>query len=97
VLGKRGLEWRNKLLQGIASRTKTTQLRALGWSKEEIVEEEPGYYYDEEYYGFSSETWFRRNKSYADLSGAVATHEGYSAWERYGEACHARGLECITE
>jgi hypothetical protein len=88
TLGERGLLWRNKLFEAIASRLKINRLKALGWTKDEIVDEEPGYYYDDEYHGFNNESWFRRNKSCADLSSAVGTAAGYSAWEYCGGPCH---------
>ena len=45
-LGKRGLEWRDKLLIDISLRIRITRLKFLGKTKEEITHEEPGYYYD---------------------------------------------------
>jgi hypothetical protein len=87
-LGKRGRLWKNKLFDAIASKLKIKRLKALGWTDEEIVYEEPGYYYDDEYHGLGSEKWFRRNKSCSDLSSAVGTAAGYSAWEYCGERCH---------
>ncbi len=87
-LGKRGLLWKNKLFDSIASKTKIKRLRSLGWTDEEIIYEEPGYYYDDEYHGLASEAWFRRNKSCSDLSSAVGTAAGYSAWEYCGERSH---------
>jgi len=85
TLGERGREWRDKLINGIASRARIMVLKALGWSKDEIVEEEPGYYYDPEYHDLCASVWFRRTKSLADLSRAVGTVAGYSAWEWCGE------------
>lgn len=87
-LGKWGLLWKNKLYDAITSKLKINRLKALGWKNEEIVEEEPGYYYDDEYHGLNTESWFRRNKSCNDLSSAVATAAGYSAWEFCGGPCH---------
>jgi len=87
-LGKRGLLWRNKLSDAIASRLRIKRLKSLGWTNDEIVDEEPGYYYDEEYHGLTTESWFRRNKTCTDLSSAIGTAAGYSAWEYCGGPCH---------
>jgi hypothetical protein len=88
--GRRGLEWKRKLLQGIASKVKIARLKARGWTKDEIADEEPGYFYDEEYHGLTSELGFRRNRSCSDLSSAVGTYAGYHAWEYCGGPCHSR-------
>jgi hypothetical protein len=93
-LGPRGHEWRDKLLNGIASRTKIVKLKAKALSKEEIVDVEPGYYYDADYHDLTGLEWFRRNKSVADLSSAVGTAAGYSAWEYCGAPCHTRDDSC---
>lgn len=84
---KRGIEWRKKLLNGIAERIRITKLKLMGKTKDEIVDREPGYYYDPEYHELDNEPWFRRNKSMSDLSSAVGTAAGYSAWEVCGESC----------
>ena len=87
-VGKRGLLWKNKLFDSIASKIRIKLLKNLGLTDEEIVYEEPGYYYDDEYHGLTSATWFRRNKSCSDLSSAVGTAAGYSGWEYCGGPCH---------
>ena len=90
TLDKRGLEWHEKLLQAIESRINITKLKALGWTRDQIVEQEPGYYYDEEYHELAPLSGYRRNKSLGDLSNAIDTYKGHSAWKRCGE-----GEECI--
>lgn len=84
ALGRRGIEWRNKLLDGILLRLKFKQLKALGKTKDEILDEEPGYYFDFEYHDLDKEPWHRRNKSLSDLQSAIGTATGYSAWEICG-------------
>jgi hypothetical protein len=93
-LGKRGRFWRAKLLQGIISRLKIMSLKAMGKTDDEIVEEEPGYYYDEEYHGLASESWFRRNKTTSNLGSAVGTSKGYSAWEWCGDPRITKEVPC---
>jgi hypothetical protein len=67
----------------------------MGLTKDEIVDVEPGYYYDADYHDLTGpEEWFRRNKSMTDLSSAVGTAVGYSAWEYCGGPCHARDDSC---
>jgi hypothetical protein len=82
-LGKRGLEWNKKLVQSIASKLKITRLKALGWTRDEIAAEDPGYVYDAEYHELPVELGFRRIRSYSDLQNAVGAVSGYSAWEYY--------------
>ena len=72
-LGKRGLEWRDKLLIDISLRIRITRLKFLGKTKEEITHEEPGYYYHDEYHELDKELWYRRNKSMSDLHNTVGT------------------------
>ena len=89
-LGERGRIWRDKLFNGIALKVKIAKLKARGLTKDEIVDEEPGYYYDEEYHDLlGPQAWYRRNKTTTDLSCAVGSVAGYSPWEYYGGLCHA--------
>ena len=81
-LGKRGREWRDKLVNGILFRTTVVLLKTLGLTDDEIIELEPDYFYEEDYHGL---TWLRRTKSLADLSSATGTSQGYSGWEWHGE------------
>ena len=83
-LGKRGLEWMNKLLHALEFRIKVVKLKARGWTEDEIADEVPEYYYDEEYHGLTS-SGMRRVKSTSDLMGAVGTSKGYAGWEWCGE------------
>jgi hypothetical protein len=82
-LGKRGLEWNRKLVQSIASKLKITRFKALGWTRDEIAAEDPGYVYDVEYHELPTELGSRRTRSCSDLQNAVGTVSGYSAWEYY--------------
>ena len=97
TLGRRGLEWRDKLLKAVASKIKIAKLKALGWTKDEIADQEPGYYYDEEYHGLTSSSWYRQNKSFGDLSNAIGTSKGYSAWEWCGERLDSFNIDCVIE
>lgn len=80
-LGKHGLEWVNKFIRALDFRRKVNRLKAKGYTKDEIEDEIPEYYYDEEYHACSG---MRRVKSTADLMGAVGTSTGYSGWEWCG-------------
>jgi hypothetical protein len=84
-LGKRGLEWHEKLRRAISIRVRVLRLKALEWTNEQICKVDPGYCYDEEYHGLTSSTGFRRNKSMGDLFCAVGTNQGYSGYEWCGE------------
>jgi hypothetical protein len=83
-LGKRALIWKRKFLERLKYRFTIASLKAQGCTKEEILDELPEYYYDEEYHGLTEEPWFRRNKSTADLRSCVGSNTGYSGWEFVG-------------
>jgi hypothetical protein len=90
-LGERGRKWRAKLLDAVALRIKISIYKAIGMSKDEIVEIEPGYYYDAEYHDLSEpHPWYRRNKSMSDLSATVGNAAGCSAWEYAKGPCQTR-------
>ena len=84
-LGERGLRWQNKLIHALRFKFILTKLKAEGFTKGEIAETLPGYYYDEDYHELGTLPGFRRTKSFADLSAAVGTSQGYSGWEWCGE------------
>ena len=83
-LGKRGLRWKIKFLKALRYRFTIRSLKAQGCSKEEILDQVPEYYYDEEYHELTKEPWFRRNKSTNDLRSYIGTNQGYSGWEFVG-------------
>lgn len=88
ALGRRGIEWRNKLLDGILLKLKVKQLKALGKTKDEILDEEPGYCYDFEYHDLDKVPRYRRNKPLSDLQSGIKTAAGYSACEICGASNH---------
>ena len=83
-LGKRALTWKRKFLEGLKYRFTIASLKAQGCTKEEIADQVPEYYYDEEYHGLTEEPRFRRNKSTTDLQSCVGSNQGYSGWEFVG-------------
>lgn len=91
-LGKRGLEWQQKFLQAVSTKIKINRLRNLGWTKDEIVQIEPGYEYDAEYHGLTSELGYRRTLSCSDLSNCIGTVAGYAAWEYCGGPCFSNEI-----
>jgi hypothetical protein len=83
-LGPRGLTWLENLLRRIKSKIFIGRLKAKGYTKDEIVNVEPGYIYDEDYH-LPEGIYYRLNKSTTDLDTAIGTSAGYSAWEWCGE------------
>jgi hypothetical protein len=83
-LGPRGVKWLDKLLRGIKFRGFIARLKEKGYTKDEIVRVVPEYIYDEDYH-LPDGTYYRLNKSTADLDTGIGTSAGYSAWEWCGE------------
>ena len=84
-LGKRGLEWQYSLIRQKAFQTLIAELKAKGYTKIEISDEVPEYYYDEDYHIDEISPGFRRIKSMSDVSGAIGTSKGFSPYEWCGE------------
>ena len=84
-LGERGIRWKNKLIHALRFKFKVAKLKADGFTKDEIAETLPEYYYHEDYHEIGILPGFRRTKSFADLSTGVGTSQGYAAWEWCGE------------
>ena len=83
-LGKRGLTWKIQFIKALNYRLTIANLRMQGYTKEEIADQVPEYYYDEEYHELIKEPWFRRTKSTADIKSCIGTNQGYSGWEFVG-------------
>ena len=84
-LGKRGLEWQYSLISQKAFQTFISELKAKGYTKDEIEDMVPEYYYDEDYHIDDLSPGFRRIKSMTDVSSAIGTSKGFSPYEWCGE------------
>lgn len=84
-LGKRGLEWQYSLISQKAFKIFISQLKSKGYTKDEIEDMVPEYYYDEDYHVDDLSPGFRRIKSTTNVSGAIGTSKGFSPYEWCGE------------
>ena len=84
-LGKRGLEWQYSLISKKAFQIHISELKAKGYTKDEIEDIVPEYYYDEDYHIDDLSPGFRRIKSMSNVSSAIGTSKGFSPYEWCGE------------